>query len=362
MKIINIVTNYLRIPVESAVVNITKLRPFMEIVTLQLETDDGVTGYGYTYTDGFGGQAIRAMLETDILDLVKGQDPSNVKAIIAKVLWETRQAGFSGITVLATAALDFALWDIASKVTGQTIGKMLGAYKDKVPMYASIAAWASLPIPEMVARAKEVIEDKKLIGIKIQVGRASPAYDELRIKSLREALGEDIRLFIDANTILDLPSAIRLGRRLGQYDISWFEEPLPIRDHDGHELLRDKQDIPIATGENFFGIAECDPFIRRRLASYMQADLIRIGGITEWMRVAALADAFGVKMAPHFVMEVSVETQCAVQNSLFVEYIPWFQSCFKKPVKVVDGHVCARTEPGLDLEFSEEAIARYQIR
>jgi L-alanine-DL-glutamate epimerase-like enolase superfamily enzyme len=361
MKIINLATNYLRIPVEPAVVNITKLRPYMEIVTLKLETDEGLAGYGYTYTDGFGGRAVRTMLETDILDLLKGRDPTDIKAILALVLWETRQAGFSGITVLAAAALDFALWDVTSKASGLAIGKMLGSYRNKAPMYASIAGWSGLPVPEMVDRAKEMVDEKKLAGIKIQVGRGTPAYDELRINSLRKALGEDVRLFIDANTVLDLPSAIRLGRRLEQYDISWFEEPLPIRDHDGHQLLRDKVAIPLATGENLFGIAECDSFIRRRLVSYMQADLIRVGGITEWMRIAAIADAFGIKMAPHFVMEISVEAQCAVQNNFFVEYIPWFQSCFKKPVKVENGHVYSRTEPGLDLEFSEEALARYQV-
>lgn len=362
MKITNLTTQYLHVPVEAAVVNVTKLRPYMEIVTLKVETDEGVTGYGYTYTDGFGARAIRTMLETDILDLVKGRDPTDIKAIIAKVLWETRQAGYAGVTVLSTAALDLALHDIASKATGLTIGKMLGAYRDKVPMYASIAGWSGLPVPEMVARAKELVEEKKLVGIKIQVGRATVARDELRIRSLREALGEEIRLFIDANTILDVPTAVRLGKRLEPYDIFWFEEPLPLRDHDGHELLSRQISIPLANGENFFGIADCDPYIRRRLVSYMQADVIRVGGITEWLRIAALADAFSVKMSPHFVMEVTVEVQCAVQNSLFVEYIPWFQACFKKPVKVEDGHVLARTEPGLDLEFSEEAVAKYQVK
>lgn len=361
MKITGLKTNILRIPVESAVVNVTKLRPYMEVVTLELGTDAGLVGYGYTYTDGFGGRAIRTMLESDIAELVHGLDPTDVKAVVAKVLWETRQAGFSGITVLAAAALDLAMWDIASKASGQTIGKMLGSYRDRVPMYASIAGWSSLPVPEMVARAKELVEARKLAGIKIQVGRGSPAHDELRIRSLREALGEDIRLFIDANTILDIAAAARLAGRLEQYDIAWFEEPLPIRDHDGHELLRDKIAIPLASGENLFGAAECDPFIKRRLVAYMQADVIRIGGIAEWLRVAALADAFGVKMAPHFVMELSVEVQCAVQNSFLVEYIPWFQSCFRNPVNVIDGHVCARGEPGLDLEFSEEAVARHQM-
>ena len=361
MKITGLSTKYLRIPVESALVNVTKLRAFMEVILLTVETDEGITGYGYSYTDGFGGRAIQTMLETDVRDLVLGNDPTDIKAVIKRVLWELRQAGFAGVTVLATAALDFALWDIKSKHSGLTMGKLLGAYRESMPMYASVAGWIGLPQEEMVARAKELVQEKGLVGIKIQVGRGTVSQDENRIKALRTALGDEIKLFIDANTILDVPEAIKLGKRLAPYDIFWMEEPIPIRDAEGHALISRHMDIPLAIGENFFGIHDCDEYIRGRYISYMQADVIRVGGITEWMRIAAMADAHGMKMSPHFVMEVTTEVQCAVQNAAFVEYIPWFQSCFEDPVKVQNGHVFSRTNPGLGLKFNKEAIQRYEV-
>ena len=361
MKITKLCTTYLRIPVETALVNITKSRAFMEVILLKVETDQCITGYGYTYTDGFGGRAIQTMLETDIQELVIGYDPTNIKAVVRRVLWELRQAGFAGITVLATAALDFALWDIFSKYTSLPIGKLLGAYRDSIPMYASIAGWIGLPREEMVARAKELIQEKGLVGIKIQVGRGTADQDEARIKALREELGDNVKLFIDANTILDIPSAVKLGKRLTPYDIFWMEEPISIRDLEGHAILSSQIDIPLASGENFYGIQDSDEYIKRRLVAYLQADVIRVGGITEWIRIAALADAHGIKMSPHFVMEVTVEVQCAIQNSLFVEYIPWFQSYFKDPVRVENGHIYARQSPGLGLEFDEDAIRKYRI-
>lgn len=361
MKIINLTARLLNAPVETALINKTKSRAYMEIVLVTIKTDEGITGHGYTYTDGFGGRAIKTLLETDIRTLILGKDPMDVKAIVADVLWEIRQAGFAGITVLGVAGMDLALWDIYSKAAGLPIGKILGRYRDKVPMYASVAGWIGLPVEEMVDRAKELVTEKNMLGIKIQVGRGPLERDAMRLGKLRDALGPGARLFIDANTILDVPTAIRLGKRLQEYDIFWLEEPISLRDPDGHELLSRHIDIPLATGENFFGIHDCDEYIRRNLVSYMQADVIRVGGITEWMRIAALADAFHIKMSPHFVMELTTEVQCCVQNSLFVEYIPWFQKFFEEPIHLENGFAYARQKPGLGLEFKEDVIAQYSV-
>jgi L-alanine-DL-glutamate epimerase-like enolase superfamily enzyme len=194
------------------------------------------------------------------------------------------------------------------------------------------------------------------------VGRGDISEDETRIKMLRETLGDKIKLFIDANTILDPPTAVRLGRRLSPYDIFWMEEPISIHDLQGHAYINEKlAEIPLATGENFFGAHDCDAYIEHGLVSYLQADVIRVGGITEWMRIAAIAGNRGIKMSPHFVMEVTTEVQCAVQNSAFVEYIPWFQSCFEDPIKVEDGYAVARNKPGLGLAFGEEVIRKYRM-
>ena len=362
MKITNLSAKLLHIPTETALINKTKSRALMEIVLVTIETDEGISGHGYTYTDGFGGHAIKTLLDTDIRDLVIGRNPIDVKAIVADVLWEIRQAGFAGLTVLGVAGMDLALWDIYSKSVGLSIGKVFGQYRDKVPMYASVAGWVGLPIEEMVARAKELVHDKGMLGIKIQVGRGPVERDALRLEKLREALGSEAKLFIDANTIMDVPTAIRLGRRLAEYDIFWLEEPTSIRNPDGHALIGQHIEIPLATGENFFGIHDCDEYIRRNLISYLQADVIRVGGITEWMRIAAQADAFNIKMSPHFVMEISTEVQCCVQNSLFVEYIPWFQSFFADPIATENGFAIARKKPGLGLEFKDSIVEKYEIK
>lgn len=361
MKITNIKTAYLRVPVESALVNCTKSVAYMEVIPVEINTDEGITGYGYTYTDGFGGHAIKTLIDTDIRSLVLGKDPLDVRNVSAFILWELRQAGFAGVTVLGAAAIDLALWDIYSQYAKLPIVKILGQYRDKIPTYGSIAGWSGLPVEEMVGRAKSLVEEKGLIGIKIQVGRLAPEGDAKRLSMLRDALGGKVKIFVDANTILDVPTAIKLGTRIQEYDISWFEEPIPLRDPVGHKLISHTISIPLATGENFIGIHDCDEYIRERLVSYIQADVIRVGGITEWMRIASYCDAQGIKISPHFLMEITTHVQCCVPNSLFVEYIPWFQKLFVEPIKVDKGHSYPRTKPGLGLRFTDEALARYAM-
>ena len=361
MKITDIKTRLLHVPVESALVNQTKSVAYMEVITVEIFTDEGLSGCGYTYTDGFGGHAIKALIDTDIRTLLLQKDPLQVRELSRFLLWELRQAGFAGITVLGAAGGDLALWDLYSQAIGQPIVSILGQYRDHIPMYASVAGWIGLPMEEMVARARELVKEKEMFGVKIQVGRAPLDVDAKRLQMLREALGAEAKLFIDANTILDIPTAKRMADRLKEFDIFWLEEPLPLRDTTGHGLLSRQISIPLATGENFFGIRDCDEYIRDRLVSYMQADVIRVGGITEWIRIASYCDAQGMKISPHFVMEVTTHVQCCVPNSLFVEYIPWFQKLFAEPIRTEHGCALPRTVPGLGLRFTEEAIARYAI-
>ena len=362
MMTTNIRTKLLHTPVETALINQTKSRAYMEIVLVKVETDEGITGYGYTYTDGFGGHAIKTLIDTDICTLLIGKYPTDVRAISAFLLWELRQAGFAGVTVLGAAGIDLALWDIYSQAVGRPVCEILGKYRDRVPMYASVAGWIGLPVEEMVERARQLVADKKMLGVKIQVGRAGLETDAMRLEKLRLALGQDAKLFIDANTILDVPTAIRLGKRLQEYDVFWLEEPISLRDPQGHRIIAEQIDIPLATGENFFGIHDCDEYIRDRLVRYIQADVIRVGGITEWMRVAGYCDAQGIRVSPHFVMEVTAQVQCCVPNALFVEYIPWFQQFFEDPIRTEDGFAYARTKPGLGLKFTQSAIDRFEVQ
>ena len=360
MRITNLQTTLLEVPLEKALLNVTKTRATLEIILLRVETDEGGVGHGYTYTDGYGGRAITALLDTDVLDLVRGRDPRDVKALSAQVLWEIRHAGIGGITSLAVAALDLALWDVFTQSVGLPLTKLLGAYADRIPMYASIAGWSGLPIPQQVARAEELVA-KGISGIKVQIARAPLETDVLRLQSLRKALGPAPRLFVDANTVMSVPQAITLGRAIQDFDIFWMEEPIAVRDLDGYREISRHVSIPLATGEQLFCPRDCDEYIKRRLVSYMQADVLRVGGICEWLRIAGLADGCSVKMSPHFVMEVHTQLLCTIPNAQFVEYIPWLQAYFKEPTVVESGYAVARQKPGLGLEFDETAIEKFRV-
>jgi len=360
MRITDLKTTFLVVPLEKALLNVTKTRATLQLILVSVETDQGLTGHGYTYTDGYGGHATKALLDTDILELVRGRDPRDVKAIIASVRWEIRHAGFGGITSLAVAALDLALWDIFSQSVGLPLTRLLGAFTDRIPMYASIAGWSGLPIQEQVARAQELV-GKGISGIKVQIARAPLEMDVLRLKSLREALGPGPKLFVDANTVMSVPQAIALGRRIQEFDIFWMEEPIAVRDLEGHRTIATQVGIPLATGEQLFSPRDCEEYIKRRLVSYMQADVLRVGGICEWLHIAALADGFNLKMSPHFVMEVHTQLLCTIPNPQFVEYIPWLQAYFREPIGVENGYAVARQAPGLGLEFDAKAIEMFRM-
>jgi L-alanine-DL-glutamate epimerase-like enolase superfamily enzyme len=360
MRISNLKTTALEIPLEKALLNVTKTRATLQIILLQVETDAGLVGHGYTYTDGYGGPAIKVLLETDVLDLVRGRDPRDVKALSGYVLWEIRHAGIGGITSLAVAALDLALWDVFTQTVELPLSKLLGAYTDRIPMYASIAGWSGLPIEQQVARAEELVA-KGISGIKVQIARAPLETDVLRLQTLRKALGPTPRLFVDANTVMSVPQAITLGRAIQGYDIFWMEEPIAVRDLEGYREISRHVAIPLATGEHLFCPRDCDEYIRRRLVSYMQADVLRVGGICEWLRIAGLADGCNVKMSPHFVMEVHTQLLCTIPNAQFVEYIPWLQAYFKEPTMVENGYAVSRQKPGLGLEFDQAAIEKFRV-
>lgn len=359
MRISSLKSTLLRVPLESAVLNVTKTRAYLEIVLLRVETDDGLIGHGYTYTDGYGGRAVARILETDVLELARGRNPCDVKAITAGVLWEMRQAGIGGVTSLAVAALDLALWDLFSQAANLPLIQLLGAYTDRIPMYASIAGWSGLPIEQQVERAQALIS-QGLAGIKVQIARAPLETDILRLKSLRTALGPGPRLFVDANMVMSVPQAIALGRAIQEYDIFWMEEPIAIRDLDGYRDIAAHVAIPLATGEHLFCPRDCDEYLKHRLVSYLQADVLRVGGICEWLRIASFADGCNVRMSPHFVMEVHTQLLCTIPNRQFVEYIPWLQAYFKEPIALERGHAIARQKPGLGLEFDAAAAAKFR--
>jgi L-alanine-DL-glutamate epimerase-like enolase superfamily enzyme len=258
------------------------------------------------------------------------------------------------ITSLALAAVDTALWDWRCRAAGQPLWVLAGGAKDRIPLYDTEGGWLQLSADDLVAGAK-ASRAAGWPGVKLKVGR-SPYEDAERLGAVRAAVGPEMDLMVDANQSQTAPDAIRRARLLEPYDPYWFEEPLPADDVSGHEALAAATSVPIAVGESMYSVGHFREYLHRRAAGVIQVDVARIGGITPWLKVAHLAEAYNVVVCPHFLMELHLSLACAVPASRYLEHIPQLRSITSSEIRVEDGHALAPSGPGLGIEWDRDAI------
>ncbi|MCO8275072.1 mandelate racemase/muconate lactonizing enzyme family protein [Actinoplanes sp. TRM 88003] len=325
-----------------------------ETIFVEIRTDDGGAGVGYSYTIGTGGTAVLALLRDNLLARLVGQDPRRVEAIWRDLFLTTKATTVGAITSLALAAVDTALWDLRCRAAGQPLWLLAGGAKDRIPLYDTEGGWLHLSTEDLVRGAKDS-QSAGWPGIKMKVGR-SPAQDAERLAAVRAAVGPDFDVMLDANQSLTASDAIRRARLLEPYDPFWFEEPLPAEDVAGHELVAASTSIPVAVGESMYAPGQFAEYLRRGAAGVVQVDVARIGGITPWLKVAHLAEAANVTVCPHFLMELHVSLCCAVPNSRYLEHIPQLRAITRGEIGLAGGHALAPSTPGLGIDWDRDAI------
>lgn len=345
------------IDLEPEVVRTDAIQAFVkqETIFVDLETDEGCRGLGYTYTIGTGGRAILAMLRTDLLDRLIGQDPRQIERIWNDLFWSTHGTAVGAITSLALAAIDTALWDIKCQLAQQPLWMLAGGARPSVPLYDTEGGWLQLSVDELVAGAKQSVANG-WPGVKIKVGKADAHEDVERLSAVRAAVGPSTHLMVDANQSLTVAEAKRRARLFEPLDLFWFEEPLPAEDISGHVQLAASTSLPIAVGESIYSISHFREYLAAGACSIVQVDVARIGGITPWLKTAHLAESFNVKVAPHFLMELHVSLAAAVPNALYVEYIPQLRRLMTAEITIEHGHAIPSSEPGLGIAWDREAI------
>jgi len=331
-----------------------------ETIFVELETVDGITGTGYSYTIGTGGRAVLELLRTDLIDLLVGEDARQVEGLWQKLFWATHATAVGAITSLALAAVDTALWDIRCRAAGQPLWLIAGGARQRVPLYDTEGGWLHLPTDELVAGALRSRE-QGWAGVKVKVGKAHLDEDAERLRAVRAAIGPRMHLMVDANQSMTYPQAKRWARMLEEFDPFWFEEPLPAEDIGGHTLLAASTSVPIAVGESIYSPSHVRAYLAAGAAGIVQVDAARIGGITPWLKTAHLAETFNVKVAPHFLMELHVSLAAAVPNALSVEYIPQLRAVTTREVEIEDGCAVAPDEPGLGIAWDRAAIERLRV-
>lgn len=331
-----------------------------ETIFVEIETDGGTHGTGYAYTIGTGGRAVLQLLREDLLHRLVGRDAREVEALWQELFWATHGTVVGAITSLALAAIDTALWDIRCKAAGQPLWLLAGGARQRVPLYDTEGGWLQLSTDELVAGAKRSVA-RGWPGVKIKVGKPHASEDLERLRAVREAVGPEVHLMVDANQSMTWPEAKRRAHLFEELDLFWFEEPLPAEDISGHALLAASTSLPIAVGESLYSISHFREYLAAGAAGIVQVDVARIGGITPWLKTAHLAEAFNVKVAPHFLMELHVSLAAAIPNALYVEHIPQLRSITTRDIEVVDGHAVAPSEPGIGIAWDRDAIDRLRI-
>lgn len=335
----------------------------IEFVMVELTTDTGIKGIGWTYTIGVGGTSIKALIDDYFTPIVIGTDPLCISAVWQTLWNEGKIVGPGGVMSLAIAAIDIALWDIFAKNAQAPLYKVLGGAKTRVMAYRSGVDF-NMSLQDLLLQVDEYIE-QGYQAIKIKVGKETPEEDVERVAAVRRRIGDNRFLFVDANQRWTASEAIKRVKMLEPCRLDWIEEPILAEDLPGHIQVRSSINTPLAIGETLYNKYQFAEFINRGGVDIVQADVARLGGITEWMRVATMALAANLPMAPHFLMEISLHIVCAVPNCYVLEDLKGGTltelGVLNNPIKPVDGYYYPPETPGHGLDLNEAVLKRYEI-
>ena len=344
-------------PISDAKVLTGRQKPMTEIALLfaEIETSQGYQGVGFSYSKRAGGPG-QFSHAREIAPTLIGEDPNDIAKLWNKLCWAGASVGRSGLSVQAIAAFDVALWDMKAKRANLPLAKLLGAFRDSVPCYNTSGGFLHTPLEELLENTMKSRE-KGIGGIKLKVGQPNAALDIKRVEAVRQHLGDDFPLMVDANQQWDRPTAQRMCRILERFNLIWIEEPLDCYDNDGHAALVSAFDTPIATGEMLVSTAEHAELIRCRAADFVMPDAPRVGGITPFLKVAGMADNAGLLLAPHFAMELHVHLAAAYPRSPWVEHFEWLEPLFNERLTISEGKMRVPDRPGIGVSLSEQARA-----
>lgn len=347
----------LKAPISDAKVLTGRQKPLTEVAMLfaEIESERGHHGIGFSYSKRAGGYGLYAHAREIAPNLI-GEDPNDIARIWDKLVWAGASVGRSGLATQAIAAFDVALWDMKAKRAGLPLAKLLGARRDSVRCYNTSGGFLSTPVAQLVENCEASIA-AGIGGLKIKVGQPDPMADLARLDAVRKVVGDRVPLMVDANQQWDRPTAERVGRALEEFNLVWIEEPLDAYDVEGHARLAAQLVTPIASGEMLTSVAEHLNLIQHDAVDFIQPDAPRVGGITQFLKIATIAEQKYLKMAPHFAMEIHLHLAAAYAHDTWVEHFDWLDPLFNEHLEIKDGRMLVSDRPGLGFTLSDQAVA-----
>lgn len=324
-------------------------------------TTDGVQGIGFAVATR--GRLVKALAQT-ALELGQGLVGMNVLEVEAARARMERDGGWvgpGGMLSMAMATLDIGLWDAVGKILGQPLYRLLGGSRDRVRAYASDALWYSLPLDVLQQSAQHHVS-RGYNMLKLRLGHEKSPQDEVaRVQAVREAVGSQVQIMVDAAESWTPVQAMPAARALQEAGIVWLEDPVDHRNLAALTRLAECLDIPVAGGEHLYGLHPFERTFESQALDIAIIDLARVGGITPWMKVAAMAEVRGIPVAGHVIPEIHVHLLSAAPNGHLAEYMPRSEPIFKTRLELEDGHLVAPQAPGLGVELDEAACEKYRV-
>lgn len=358
MKIERIETSYYRLPLEPMGDAGHGAIDTEELITLSLHAE-GLTGHGYTYTIGRGGRAVKALIDYDLAPFLQGQDANDIEGLWDLMWQRLLYVGRGGLASFAIAAVDVALWDLYGVREEKPLYALFGAESREIPAYGS-GVDLPKPLDDLLEQTKGFLE-RGFPGVKVKVGRPDFEEDEERVGAVRELIGDDVDLMVDANMSWNTNDAMERGRRLEHFDLFWYEEPTTPENVSGHASLASELDVPIALGESLHSPHEFRRYVDEKAVEVLQIDPITNGGITASLKALQMADAAGLKTSSHYTDELSAHLLCTSENPVYLEKHAFaLDDYLEEPQQVVNGHVRPTESPGTGLRFDEQALEPYR--
>lgn len=356
MTISNIACDHYRIPLPVTLSDSThgEMTHF-DLIAVRITDSNGVVGLGYTYTVGSAARAIRSLIEDDFIPLIDGEDETRIEALWERMWWSVHFTGRGGMAAFAIAAIDIALWDLKARQAGQPLWRLLGGYDPKVRAYAG-GIDLQFPIEQLLDQTRDNLA-RGFRAIKMKVGRDVLSEDVARLSAMRDLLGEDFPLMVDANMRWTADQAVEAALAFADLRPYWIEEPMVPEDIAGHVRLRQLTPAPIATGENFHSLSEFQAMITAGGVSFPEPDVATCGGVTVWMKVAKLAESFNLPVTSHGVHDLHVHLLAAVPNASYLEVHGFgLEKFMANPLTVSEGLATASDGPGHGVEFDWDGL------
>ncbi|MCA6103179.1 enolase C-terminal domain-like protein [Bradyrhizobium australafricanum] len=343
----------LKRPVVARIVTISE----WPLVLIDLVTEEGIVGR--SYLEPYIVKSLRYLVPAlhDLGELLRGRSVAPVELFEA-ARKSLHFVGYEGLSMIAASGLDMAAWDALAKAANKPLCVLLGATVGAVRSYNSNGLWLKEPAA-VAAEALELRDEGGFSALKLRLGRSDPREDLTTLDAVRKAVGDRMHLMVDYNQGLNLAEAIERCHAIDDYGLDWIEEPVVYDNLDGHAQLAAELKTPIQIGENFYGPREMHKAIARKACDLVMPDFMRIGGVTGWMRAAAIAGAAGIPISTHLYPEVAAHVMRATEAAHWLEWQDWADPILERPYEIKDGLLHIPDTPGVGLEWNEAAVAAH---